>query len=167
MSAQRRMPDYKLVMREVNKLRQRFGAYSPPVNPVDIAKSSGINVIFVEFDGKFQNISGFYDPEDNAIYVNKDEYPLRQTFTIAHELGHALLHKEWASGSDYKVLLRHDNIDKGEPHEREANAFAAHLLVPRDMLDDVYEQLSVEDLSRLFSVSVPVIKNRLSFEYGI
>lgn len=159
-------PNYLNVKSQVAAIREELSIYEPPVNPVEVANSLGVGVRFVEFGPEHGKISGFYDPEDHAIYVNKHEYPLRQTFTIAHELGHALLHRDWASSDDYRVLMRDDNTDYGEPHEKEANAFAAQLLVPRDMLDR-YAHLSAENLSKLFAVSVPMIKNRLSFEYGI
>lgn len=158
-------PNYARVRAQVSEIREQFGLIEPPVNPVDVARGLGINVHFVEFEPDFANVSGFYDPDENAIVVNKQEFPLRQTFTIAHELGHALLHREWAASEGYRVLMRDDQTDHGEPHEREANAFAAHLLVPRDVLDK-YSGLSPQDLSRLFAVSVPMIKNRLMFEYG-
>src|SRR5690606_37539465 len=112
------------------------------------------------------NVSGFYDCEDNAIYVNADEWPLRQTFTVAHEFGHSVLHKEWARSSDYRVLMRDADYSGSDPHEKEANAFAAHLLVPRFMLDRYWQDMSLEGLSKLFAVSVPMIKFRLAFEYG-
>ena len=119
----------------------------------------------MEFSGESEGVSGFYDPDEHAIYVNKHEYPLRQSFTIAHELGHALLHREWARTGNYSVLMRDNGTDHGEPHEKEANSFAANLLVPRELLDK-YRHLSEGDLSKLFAVSVPVIRNRLAFEYG-
>lgn len=163
----RSSPDYQAVKKEVQRLHRSFSINSPPVNPVAIAKGLGVGVQFAKFSGDYQNVSGFFDPEENLIIVNQDEYPLRQTFTIAHELGHALLHKDWVKSDDYRIFWRDDDTDKGEVHEKEANAFAAHLLVPRKFLDSVYDELSVEDLSRLFAVSVPVIKNRLHYEYGI
>jgi Zn-dependent peptidase ImmA (M78 family) len=142
-----------------------FSIVSPPVNPVEIARKLGIKVLFANFGGDAsKEVSGFYDFEENTIYVNKEEYPLRQTFTIAHEIGHKQLHAEWVKSSDYKVLLRSDT--NKDSIEKEADSFAANLLVPRFMLDKYYER-SVTELSILFAVSVPVIKNRLSFEYGI
>jgi Zn-dependent peptidase ImmA (M78 family) len=99
--------------------------------------------------------------------VNGEEFALRQTFTIAHELGHKILHEEWAKSADYKILYRDQLLNDDDPHEKEANAFAAHLLVPRAMLDLYWDKLSLTELSKLFAVSVPVIKNRLSIEYGI
>lgn len=160
-------PDYQMVLQKANELLDRFEYRAPPVNPVEISRRCGIKVAFAEFDGRYDKISGFYDPEDNKIYVNEREFPLRQSFTVAHELGHALLHRDWAGSENYRILWRDGQFESGEVHEREANAFAANLLVPRVFLDRYVEDLSVQDLSRLFVVSVPMIKNRLSFEYGL
>ena len=153
-------------MADVQDLQRRFCVSDPPIDPVEIARGSGVDVLFVTFGGQSQRISGFYDAEENAIYVNADEYPLRQTFTVAHELGHARLHRDWARGSEYQMLMRDQDAPSGNKYEKEANAFAAHLLVPRFLLDR-YRHLEISDLSRIFAVSVPVIENRLSFEYGL
>ena len=164
----RRIPDYQLVKRTVRELLARYDISEPPVDPVAIARQEGISVKFYNFSGKYAGVSGFYDPTENMIFVNKEEYPLRQTFTVAHELGHAKLHMDWAVSDNYKVFWRSPEFnDRSDPHEKEANAFAANLLVPRSMLDEYYKGRSSATLSRLFAVSVPMIENRLSFEYGI
>lgn len=160
-------PDYTRVKREVRRLHEEFGITEPPVNPVEMSRQLGVEVTFVEFSGDFSKVSGFYDCDDNAIYVNHREFPLRQIFTVAHELGHKILHADWAKSAEYRMLMRDSGYDGDEPHEKEANAFAAHLLVPRNMLDRYWRTLTVEGLSRLFAVSVPMIKNRLAFEYGV
>ncbi|SDE07208.1 protein of unknown function [Dyadobacter soli] len=158
-------PDYRRAKGEAIRLLQQFGLEKPPVNPMEIAQHLGVKVSFVEFEKKLNNISGFYDFEEDTIFVNMDEYPLRQTFTIAHELGHRILHAEWAKSPDYKVLMR-DDMGANDAKEAEANTFAANLLVPRFMLDKYWEIATTTQLSGLFAVSVPVIKNRISFEYG-
>ena len=48
--------------------------------------------------------------------------PMRQRFSVAHELGHLMLHPDPAPGSGV--------------HEREANTFAAEFLMPADELRD-------------------------------
>jgi Zn-dependent peptidase ImmA (M78 family) len=161
-----RKPDYARVKREARYLLDKFSVTLPPVDPVRISRGIGISVYFVTFGRDQQNVSGFYDFVEKAIFVNKDEYPLRQTFTIAHELGHRILHEEWAKSGEYRMLLRDQEYNGDDPHEKEANAFAAQLLVPRFMLDKYWKTLGLEELSRLFAVSVPMIKNRLTFEYG-
>lgn len=161
-------PDYAKVKRAATEVLDQFGFVEPPVNPVKISRELGIEVVFVEFDKEHNNISGFYDFEENSIYVNRNEFPLRQTFTIAHELGHKLLHEDWARSSEYRILMRDQDFSSNEDfHEKEANSFAANLLVPRFMLDRYWKDVTIEQLSQLFAVSVPVVRNRLSFEYGV
>jgi Zn-dependent peptidase ImmA (M78 family) len=65
------------------------------------------------------------------IGVNSSEAPVRQRFTVAHELGHFFLHREKDAFIDYR-----DN-KKGvmrTPREKQANVFAAALLMPRALL---------------------------------
>lgn len=159
-------PDFSRARKEALALLEKFNLHQPPVDPTYIARELGTDVFFVQFDDADQNISGFFDATENAIYVNRSEWPLRQTFTVAHELGHKILHEEWAKSSDYRMLFRDQDATDQDPREREANTFAAHLLVPRFMLNAIWDQYAVEDLSKLFAVSVPVIKNRISSEYG-
>jgi Zn-dependent peptidase ImmA (M78 family) len=160
-------PNFTKAKKQAMDLLQKFAIEQPPVDPVDLSRRLGLKVLFVEFDEQDKNISGFFDAVENTIFVNKSEFPLRQTFTVAHELGHKILHEEWARSSEYKMLFRDQDASDEEPHEKEANSFAANLLVPRFMLDQVWKKYSVEQLSKLFAVSVPVIKNRISFEYGV
>lgn len=143
------------------------GLQEPPVDPVQLADRAGVQVLFVEFAGPSNDrISGFYDCEDNVIMVNKHEFPLRQTFTVAHELGHKVLHEEWARSDNYKVLLRDPAARETSPIEQEANFFAANLLMPKFMMDEYY-QLPPHELSELFAVSVPAVRARLQSLYGI
>jgi Zn-dependent peptidase ImmA (M78 family) len=160
-------PNFLRARREALSILDTLGVEAPPVDPVGLSRELGLSVYFVRFSGEHVKVSGFYDSEDNTIFVNSDEYPLRQTFTVAHELGHYVMHKEWARSADYKILMRDSLYSGDDSHEKEANTFAANLLVPRFMLDQYWKMMPIEQLSQLFAVSVPVIKNRLAFEYGV
>lgn len=155
--------DFGTAEKEAARILDEMGVERPPVNPMQIAQRMGVQVVFVEFDPTMRSVSGFYDADEHAIYVNKNEAPFRQTFTVAHELGHHVLHQEWAHSTAYRVLLR-DPDAASDFYEQEANAFAAHLLVPREMLARYKPVATVEELSRLFLVSAPVIRNRLATE---
>ncbi|NVK21691.1 MAG: ImmA/IrrE family metallo-endopeptidase [Kangiellaceae bacterium] len=157
--------DMAKAKQKANDLLEQFGISDPYINPVLIARELGVQVKFATFSQEFSNVSGFYDVDTDTIFVNEEEYPLRQTFTVAHELGHRILHKDWAASNQYRVLLRNDDEPK-DSYEKEADEFAGNLLVPRFLLDK-YKQLSKQDLSKLFAVSVPVINIRLNKEYGI
>jgi len=165
----RKCPDYSYVKRIVDKVLEDNSIIEPPISPKEIAQNSGIKVFFGTFPGDTSEIMGFYHIEGNSIYVNTDDAVNRQTFTIAHELGHALLHKEIISSdpSRYKVLLRRPMGGEKDPLEQEANAFAARLLVPRKFLDRYYKIATIEELSRLFVVSEDVIRYRLKSEYKL
>jgi len=153
-------PNYKKAQNSALKLLKECGYTKPPIDPVQIAKMLGVSVHSASFEN--QEVSGLYDFEKNIIYVNNKDSVERQTFTIAHELGHLKLHSEWVKSNDYKVLLR-SRRDK-DPIELEADAFAAHLLVPKEMLTKYRDIASVSDLAKAFGVSFDMMSNRLAFE---
>lgn len=162
-SLSRGRADYARAERAALQLLDESGVVKPPVDPIRLADQLGVRVVFAEFTPEMSSVSGFYDAEEATIYVNRRDYPPRQTFTVAHELGHHILHREWANSTDYRVLLR-EQEGSSDPYEQEANAFAANLLVPASMLDAYKNVASIPELADLFLVSVPVIKNRLNFE---
>jgi Zn-dependent peptidase ImmA (M78 family) len=159
-------PDYKRAEREAIRLLNASGIFEPPVNPVEIAKSLNVSVKFVRFSGESEGVSGLYDSLRDLILVNEEEPGVRQTFTVAHELGHKVLHQEWAKSEAYKVLWRDLTRQSKDRREQEANAFAANLLMPRQMVNE-YRNLSTQTLARIFAVSEPVASYRLRNLYGL
>ncbi len=165
--------NYKLAIKKAHELIKFFGYEEPPIDPVKIAQGLGIKVYFAGFTEESDKlISGFFNSKENAIYVNKNEFTPRQTFTIAHELGHHQLHKEWAESKDYKILYREQLTKRQTDYrEQEANAFSAHLLVPKFMLNKYKNLATISQLATLFVVSESVIKYRLmdnhEHEYGL
>lgn len=88
----------------------------------------------------------------------------RNRFTIAHEIGHCCLHI--LSESGYNLAFRTDATDYDNKKEREANIFAGELLIPKSLVDKVYNQINivrVEDMAELFEVSNSVMKARLDY----
>lgn len=158
--------NYQRAEGEALRLLKEYGLTEPPVNPRWVADALNVKVTFVRFSGEESQVSGFYDYDENEIVVNEEEFAPRQTFTIAHELGHKVLHDEWAKSSSYRVLLRDQNQQSRDAHEREADAFAANLLMPRFMLDTYVEHHTPQQLARLFAVSLPAMKARLAHLYG-
>lgn len=135
---------------------------SPPVNIKELAKNYGLEVIEFDFGEEANNISGFIDIEKKKIYVNSNDSENRKTFTVAHELGHWLLHREKLdTNPDYAILYRQP-LGKAnkDPIEAEANFFAATLLVPKELLDKE-ENKDPTYLAGRFKVSEEVIGYRL------
>jgi Zn-dependent peptidase ImmA (M78 family) len=77
-------------------------------------------------------ILGFslYSETCPVVVVKKSRWETQQTFTLMHELGHLILHKASSIDDDEDMRSR-------VGHEREANAFAGHLLVPNSFLDQI------------------------------
>jgi len=123
------------------------------------------------YNGKWQiakenPILGFtlYDPTCPVIVIKKLSWESRQSFTLAHELGHLLMHKS-SSIDDEQDMQSH----QGE--ERDANAFAGHLLVPDAFLTSIRDTGRPDEVSqydawlaglrRAWGVSGEVILRRL------
>ena len=121
-----------------------------------------------------------------TIGVNAKQHRYRQRFTIAHELGHFMLHEGIAEHVDdtyritprkqtedeVQVLLRSDISSQAtDVMEIEANFFAASLLMPKKMLDHHDAMLALDDdmkvrqLAVLFQVSAHAMSLRLANIY--
>lgn len=158
-------PDYRKASHAARKALRENHVVRPPVLPREIARSYGLDVVLVELPEHRQEVAGFLDFSENKIFVNGADPYNRQTFTIAHELGHFLLHKSLfeQQPEQYQVLLRRPIHSVTDPLEKEANAFAADLLVPMDMLNLYKRYATDDDLADIFSVSNEVIGYRLKF----
>jgi Zn-dependent peptidase ImmA (M78 family) len=111
--------------------------------------------------------------EDNQsiIAVNRLHPVTRQRFTMAHELGHLILNHKGNFFIDRGLInYRDSKSGTGEDiQEREANAFAAELLMPEEMLKrdfkkgiyDIENPESMEKLANKYKVSVQALTFRL------
>lgn len=154
------------------KILMKHGT-SLPIDVEGIAKAHNITIRMEELE---DSVSGLLVIKANLVTlgVNKSHHPNRQRFTIAHELGHFLLH-----GQDIKVfvddlpvvLFRNQTSSEGTQHQEvEANTFAAALLMPEDLIReqlslrpiDAFDDVSVKHLATQFGVSVRAITIRLT-----
>lgn len=107
------------------------------------------------------------DKINYTILVNNSKHKNRIYFTIAHELGHYFLHKdELEKGMivDDEETQRLFCIDGSlsDDKEKEANYFAATLLMPEDAVKKTWEKLKdVDQCASIFSVSVDAMSIRL------
>ncbi len=112
--------------------------------------------------------------KDHAtIGVNESHHPNRQRFTLAHELGHFLLHSNSSSVfiDASPIFFRDETSSEGSKlQEIEANAFAAELLMPENTLRrvinnqplDAFDEGAVRRLAAQFGVSTQAITIRLT-----
>jgi Zn-dependent peptidase ImmA (M78 family) len=142
-----------------------------PVDKIAIAEGADIRHARVEDD-----LSGFIyrqGPAGAIIGVNEGHHPNRQRFTVAHELGHMLLHSADTVRTDLRLRFRRDQ-SVPSPEEVEANHFAAELLMPEqflerdldhydfsDFMDDTFEDRVLEPLATKYGVSKQAMTIRL------
>lgn len=153
-------PRWGVAEAKANDLTKDFTA--PPIPVHEIAERSGVNVLFVSFGSNSEKVSGLCDFRTARIYVNKFDSPERQAFTMAHELGHWLLHRDYylAEPEKYPVLPRFGDPMRDDPMEKEANKFAACLLVPSHLLKSVIKA-PVSALAQVFGVSRTMMEYRV------
>jgi Zn-dependent peptidase ImmA (M78 family) len=162
--------------KEAAELLSRLKITTAPTPVEKIAKELGAQIRFAPFD---EEISGMIHVKNGTIVigVNALHHPNRQRFTIAHELGHLVLHKD--------KITSHVHIDKGFPAalmrdtrsasgtdtvEVQANQFASELLVPQALLDkelagkaafDMEDEKPLEELAKKFRVSKQAIQYKI------
>lgn len=131
-----------------------------PVDVYAIAKNENITIIKSSFDNA--HISALLVFKDGKYYigVNESHPDTRQRFSIAHELGHYFIHRKMfhldAEPVEGYIMYRDENSETGtDPKEREANEFAANLLMPEGIfrLEAGKEFASYETLAQKFNVS--------------
>ena len=76
------------------------------------------------------------DVTEWGIFFNGKASPERRRFTIAHELGHFILHRGQQQSFNCDKESVYSGIDTIRAIEREADDFASNLLMPGDLLRD-------------------------------
>ena len=166
-------PRYALARRKAKQLLREAGIAAPPVPVEQLAERMGALVRYAPFDGQMSGLlHRSADGNRAVIGVNSRHPTVRQRFSIAHELGHLALH-EPAFQIDQHAFVSFRNSKSSsasDPHEIEANQFAAALLMPeallRACLDQFGENPDVEEsigrLAQRFDVSTQAMTIRLT-----
>jgi len=155
------------IRKQVSKLLRENEVTHSPVPVEKIAQSLNILVRFEEAD---DDLSGalIRDPKGRVVIgVNSAHHPNRQRFTVAHEIGHFILHKGISLhvDEDFRVNLRDGSVNRDEI---QANAFAAELLMPTEFIEKdtkklgQVDQQALERLARRYQVSARAMEIRLT-----
>lgn len=110
-----------------------------PINVNKLAQKLGIEVKKEDFN---DDISGLFILQNNTpqIILNKRESSNenRERFTISHEIGHYVLHstsKQLFIDKSPRIHFRDKDSSTGDIlKEKEANSFAASLLMPKELI---------------------------------
>ena len=168
--------DLRIADWQRTKLREFCSALDS--NVVHLANDLGLKVFEVELlpyeRGFLEKAPSLGSQSGWVVRINKRDRPDTQKFTVAHELGHFVLHGARLEGLDTLDGRVNRNTegsvdpfsyleDRDRMMEAEANAFAAALLMPRNLVEPAFNRLSgdVEAITRLFAVSESAVARRI------
>lgn len=147
------------IERRAAKLLEKAGCNSLPVELEKIADYLDITVKYEELD---DDVSGFLlkDNDRALIAINESHHSNRQRFTLAHEIGHFVLHAlnndELFLDKSFSIHHRNKASSYGTiTKEREANLFASVLLMPKRRVQEVVDQYELDffDESIMFLIA--------------
>lgn len=166
----------KMIRQLVEQLLTTIGSVGPPVNIEKVASVCGLQVRKQDITNS--DISGFIlrTGNEGVIGVNSFHAHVRQRFTIAHEIGHYLIHSQGADevhvDRKFDVRFRNSLSSEGvDKDEREANFFAAELLMPIHFIEedlsknnrmDIVDEDFIGELANKYEVSLQAMIFRLA-----
>lgn len=131
---------------EIEELAERFLAdYHPertlPIPIENIVEISlEIQIITHKNLARLESIDAFLSSDLKELHIDEDNYmgrTNRSRFTLAHEVGHLVMHKKLvsqvASMNEWKRVVLQEG-ERRSLYEDQANDFAGCVLMPRDLL---------------------------------
>lgn len=157
------------------RILRKYASQRLPVKVETIAKDLGASITYDPFsDDSTVSAMLYRDSKKTVIGVNSLNSIERQRFSIAHEIGHLVLHDgEVYVDRNAKVNFRDQRSSLAiDPEEIEANAFAAELLMPGHLVSSETKrfvganpqttpQMLIEVLANKFKVSARAMDFRL------
>lgn len=138
------------------------GIAAAPVDINKVALALNIKVVPYDFPDKRRGMV-YLDEKVKVIGINKNNPLNLQRFTVAHELGH------YINGHAHfnEVYMENEKYKYADSHfqqEREADMFAAEILMPKEFLISDLDEigLDIKKLTEKYQVSEQAMHIRLS-----
>jgi len=161
--------------RRAEDLLEAHGITQAPVPVDDLARELGAEVRYRTFDGDISGLLVRTDDGQTVVGVHAKHARTRQRFTIAHELGHHVMHKGRPAIVEHLTRSARVNFRDGtsalatDKEEIEANQFAAGLLMPSTLVEDAFleatprlgPERTAAVLAKVFEVSPQAMNFRL------
>ena len=138
-----------------------------PVDVYGLADALGITIKEERLDDA---VSGSLQKEKGEFYitVNSEHSGNRKRFTIAHEIGHFILHDHLIGEGIYDNMAYRSDDNRKNPninqfHETEANRFAASILMPEPLINDLRSRgiRTIPGLAAALGVSQQAMRIRM------
>jgi len=168
---------YHTIEKRTEGLLIKYDLFEVPINVDKLVTTLKVGL---EYPTLSDYVSGFFVMKEGRPFIacNKLHNKRRRRFTLAHELGHFILHsgnKTLFVDKTKSVMFRDSDSSSGEQmREREANAFAAALLMPEKLIkqeaENMFGNKIVDQLAKKFGVSTQAMSFRLSnlgYDFGM
>lgn len=138
--------------RDIKKIVANYKRKMRTNNPFKIADSLGILYQFgnVNFEGCYMFLKNH-----RYIFLNQNLSEHEATLVMAHELGHAILHRKQNC-----YFIRNKTLLLNSKAEKEANMFAAELLID-DITISEHKDYTITQLSRLLGYEEKLLELRM------
>lgn len=158
---------------QAEEILRLLNALRAPVPIETVARGLGLQVQAASLGDEISGVLVVQNGK-GVIGYNADQAPVRQRFSIAHEVAHFVLHQsmqELFIDKSYTAVFRRDQRSSTGEHriEIEANQFAAVLLMPKTILFkelrqidfDLADECALDTLADRFKVSAQAMSIRL------
>ncbi len=105
----------------------------------------GINIVPIKELLREHHVDGFLSHNCQTIYIDEDNYMSqvnRSRFTLAHEIGHLLMHRYIVKSIKTLTMWKFSILGVGTGraiYETEANIFTGYILIPTNKLLNIYQ----------------------------
>jgi Zn-dependent peptidase ImmA (M78 family) len=155
-----------------------FKIHTAPIPIEDVVNKSGLNLLPFDFGNDVSGVL-YIKNETADIGYNPNESKVRQRFTIAHEFGHYILHRDnekvFIDNENYyqSIMFRSSKLNlsaEDYQKEKQANSFAAAILMPiklvqKELMDysgfDLSDNTMITELAKKFEVSIQAMSFRI------
>jgi hypothetical protein len=157
--------------KRADNLRDRFHeVFAAPEFPVPVEEIAEDLLGLAVGESEALQVSGMLLPAERRIWLNAREGKARRRFTLAHELGHWVCqHLEGKTAPVYCRVadVQLEPTSAARAREREANLFAAELLMPEHAVREEWPRTATAlELAQLFGVSGDAMQWRL-YSFGL
>jgi Zn-dependent peptidase ImmA (M78 family) len=131
-----------------------------PLDVEGVAEALDIDIKKQSLESELSGILRKIPESDKwELLINAKHHPNRQRYTIAHEIGHYLLHRHLQLEFQDRIFFRGADSSK---EELQANSFASEVLIPEsDFRQMVSEgKNKVDELAQKFGVSTLALRIR-------
>ncbi|RAJ11078.1 Zn-dependent peptidase ImmA (M78 family) [Chitinophaga skermanii] len=129
-----------------NSFRLFLGLNDDPIdNLVTMVEKLGITVLFLDVNSdKFSGLTLQTDINAPLIVLNKNMPNDHKKFTIAHELGHLIMHIPFAEDPEF-----YEDLEDLDAVEQQADSFAGAFLMPKKKAQYTFANLTYSRLTEL------------------